>query len=125
MNNSDWYELIDENTIDAFEYDERLCEFLDKHYQTTYQDLNMDDEITSLTDKIYYPNDYEYIEEAYDIACIMYPLVKTDPLLNPRLRLVNMCFVFRRAFNRLLDRISEVNDDIYTEDEKMKEVENN
>lgn len=96
-------EIVAANAIDAFEFDENILEFIDKTYETAYMNCNMDDELQALSDRIHHDNDYEIVEQIYDLACEKYPLVKNIPTLNPRKRYVNSFYVFEKSFDYIID----------------------
>ena len=107
-------EIIDANTIDAFEYSEQLTDYIDKVYKTTYSNLNMNDEINEVIYVITKARDYEPIERVYDLACQKYPLVAENKYLNPYFRWVKSFYVFDYSFDKMLQR-SEGFPDITTE----------
>lgn len=48
--------------IEAYEYNEKLLDFIDEEYNTKYNDHEMDDEIEELSDEISDENDFVTIE---------------------------------------------------------------
>lgn len=112
-------EAIEINTIDAFEYYSRLTDYIDKVYKTTYDNLNMNDEIENMFEEIDDAKDYETVEKVYDLACQKYPLIKNNIYLNPKFRYVKSFYVFDLLFDDMLQR-SEGFPDITTEEIKEK-----
>ena len=112
-------ETIEINTIDAFEYYDRLVDYIDKIYKTTYADLVMNDEIENMLDEFTNAKDYEPAERTYDLACQKYPLVKENVYLNPKFRYVKSFYVFDLLFDEMLQR-SEGFPNITTEEIKEK-----
>ena len=112
-------EIIEENTIGVFEYYDRLTDYIDKEYKTSYADVNMNDEIENTFDEFTNDKNYEPVERVYDLACQKYPLIKNNIYLNPRLRHVNSFHVFDLLFDEMLQR-SEGFPDITTEEIKEK-----
>jgi len=101
-------EIIETNTISAFEYNERLAEYIEEVYKTAY------DEFDDTLDEINGSKDYEPVERAYNLACQKYPLVKENMYLNPKFRHVKSFYVFDNLFDQMLQR-SEGFPDITTE----------
>ena len=97
-------DYIERNTIDAFEYYDRLTIYIDKVYRTTYGDLNMNDEIESMYDEINDSKDYETVEKVYNLACQKYPLIKDNIYLNPKFRHVKSFYVFDLLFDEMLQK---------------------
>lgn len=112
-------EIIEINTIDAFECYNRLTDYIDKVYKTTYDNLNMNDEIEDMFNEIANGKDYETVERIYDLACKKYPLIKNNIYLNPRFRYVQSFYVFDLVFDKMLQR-SEGFPEITTEEIKEK-----
>lgn len=120
---TNYQQLIEDNMIDAFDYMERIFDFIDENYKTTYNDCNMSDDIEELGDKIKNRNDFETVEILYTLTCEKYPLVKDVEVLNPKLRLVNSWYVFNKPFDELLDYLEHNYDTIENEfDEKYNEI---
>ena len=121
MNDVYYMDLVNENSIDAFMYDEWITEFIDVQYNTDYSNFNEFDELSILLDKIRTPKDFDIVELVYDIACEKYPLVKNKSILNPRFRHVNSWFVFEKVFEELLHKMASIYEN---EDEptKIKEL---
>ena len=67
-------ETIEINMIDAFEYYDRLTEYIDKVYKTSYADSDMNDEIENMFDEFINAKDYKSAERTYDLECQKYPL---------------------------------------------------
>ena len=116
-----YQQLIDKNMVDAFEYMERIIDFIDEKYKTTYNNCNMCDGIEELSDTIKNRKDFETVEILYTLACEKYPLIKDVESLNPKLRLVNSRRVFNKPFDELLDYIGSAYDS-NDFDEKYNEV---
>lgn len=112
-------ETIEMNVIDAFEYYDRLTEYIDKVYNTSYADTDMNDEIENMFDEFINAKDYKSAERTYDLACQKYPLVKENIYLNPKFRWVKSFYVFDRLFYEMLQR-SEGFPNITTEEIKEK-----
>lgn len=112
-------ETIEINTIDAFEYYDRLTDYIDKVYKTSYSDLDMNDEIENMFDEFTNDKDYKPAERMYDLACQKYPLVKENTYLNPKFRWVKSFYVFDHLFYEMLQR-SEGFPNITTEEIKEK-----
>lgn len=120
---TNYQKLVEDNMINAFDYAERMFDFIDEKYKTTYNDCNMSDNIEELGDKIKNKNDFETVETLYTLACEKYPLVKDVESLNPKLRLVNSWFVFNKPFDEMLDYLEHVYDTTDDEfDEKCNEI---
>lgn len=102
---SEYLEIVNENKINAYDYDEQITDFIDENYNTTYNNCNMNDEIEDLFNKMLKlsPHEekeaFECVEKVYDIACEKYPKIKNIPQLNPRFRHVNSFYVFDDPFN--------------------------
>ena len=120
---TDYQQLIEDNMVDAFDYMERIFDFIDEKYKTAYNDCNMHDDIEELGDKIKNKHDFETVETLYMLACTKYPSVKDVKSLNPKLRLVNSWYVFNAPFDELLDYLEhnyDATDDEF--DEKYNEI---
>ena len=112
-------ETIERYTLDAFDYYRRLTDYIDEVYKTTYEDLNMNDEIENMFDEIANAKDYETVERVYNLACRKYPLIKDNIYLNPKMKYVKSFYVFDLLFDKMLRR-SEGFPDMTTEQIKEK-----
>ena len=97
-------ELIERNTLDAFDYYERITDYIDEVYKTEYDNLEMNDEIENIVHKIKNDKDYETAERMYNLACQKYQLIKDNKYIDPRLKHVNSCYVFDSLFSDMLLR---------------------
>ena len=118
---TNYQKLIEDNMVDAFDYSERIFDFLDEKYKMTYNDCNMCDDIEDLGDKIKNNKDFETVEALYALVCEKYPSIKGVESLNPKLRLVNSWYVFNAPFDELLDYLDN-NYDGNEFDEKYNEI---
>lgn len=114
-------QLIDDNAIDAIDYMERIIDFIDEKYKTTYNNCDMNDDIEQLSDKIKNKHDFETVESLYKSACEKYSLVKENKFLNPKFRLINSWYVFNKPFDELLDYLDHNYEDERF-DEKYNEI---
>ena len=112
-------EIIERNTIDAFEYYDKITDYIDEAYETNYTNLNMNDEIENMFNEIDNSKDYETVERIYDLVCQKYPLIKDNEYMNPRLRHVKSFYVFDLLFDEMLRR-SDGFPDITTEQIKLQ-----
>ena len=101
-----YQELVDRYMIDAFEYMERIVDFIDKEYGTTYYKGDMGDEIEQSCREIKNKFDFETVELTYDLACEKYPLMKVNIILNPRFHLINSYHVFKNSFDDLFEYLN-------------------
>ena len=97
--------LVERYTIDAFEYNEYILDFIDSNYDTVYNNCDMNDEIEQLSDAIHHGDDYSLVECIYDLSCIKYPLIKKQQHLNPYLRHINSYRIFNDLFGNMLESI--------------------
>ena len=103
---------IDSYRVDAFEYEETLLDFIDKEYDTKYNDCEMNDEIERLSDEIKHDDDFGIVEQIYDIACDEYPAIKQYHYLNPYLRHYNVFRIFDDLFSiNIVETLSHLYED--------------
>ena len=113
MSNDDekYIKSVEDNIVDAFEYSERIYDFISEKYN-----VSNDDEFENTLDLIEDKNDYTTLEQVYETLCEKYPLIKENPTLNPKHRMVNSWFVFHDVCYKFLVRLW----DKYDEDNEFE-----